>query len=128
MKTVAAYSLVSETHAPLSRLHSAGIAAVVRDEHSIQFNWLWSDAIGGVKIEVPDDDYEAARELLGLKPTETGVIICPHCGSNDVRVRPLSVAAAVFMALKIPIPCSLQAVDCRSCGKPHMIHRAGKRH
>jgi hypothetical protein len=127
MRTVAVFSMVSETHAPLSRLHSAGIAAVVRDEHTLQFNWLWSNALGGVKIDVPDEDYEAARELLELKPSEPGVIICPHCSSHDVHVRPLSVAAAIFIFLKIPIPCPLQAVDCRSCQKSHMVHRVGKR-
>jgi hypothetical protein len=127
MRTVAVYSLVSETHAPLSRLHSAGIAAVVRDEHTVQFDWFWSNAIGGVKIDVPDEDYEAASELLNLKPSEAGVILCPHCGSNDVHVRSLSVAAAIFMVLKLPIPCTLQAVDCRACRQSHMVHRVGKK-
>lgn len=115
----------AEAHVLVSRLQSAGIAAAVRDELTLQVDWLWSNAIGGVKVDVPDEDYEAALEIIDAKPSEPGVIVCPHCGSSDIFVRPLSVAAAVCIVLKLPIPFPLQTVDCRSCGRSHEVHRRG---
>jgi len=83
-------------------VHSAGNAAVVRDEHTLQFNWFWSNAIGGVKIDVPDEDFSDAVDILELQPSEAGVILCPRCGSEDIVVRTLSVVAAFCLFSKSP--------------------------
>ena len=119
MKEVAAYTLLSEAHAPLSRLHSAGIAAVLRDDGLVWADWFSANAVGGVKIDVPDEDYATAVEIVRLAPSEEGLLKCPHCGSCDVLVRILSPPALLCVLLKLPIPIKWQKVDCRSCGKNH---------
>ena len=126
MKIVSTYSTPAEAHVALSRLESAGIDAVTRDEFTVTFNWFYSNAIGGVKIEVIDEDAAAAREILTLPPAEDGLIRCPHCGSADSSVRTLSVFGAFCLVFKIPIPMTRAFVDCRSCKKTFDVPLNGK--
>ncbi len=62
MKVVATFSTPTEAHVVLSRLESSGIDAAIRDEFTVIFDWFYSNAIGGVKIEVVEDDVAAARD------------------------------------------------------------------
>lgn len=77
MKTVAQFSIPSEAHGPLSLIRSAGINAVLRDEATVQVYWFYSQAIGGVRLDVPDEDHNNAQEILELVPSEPGLVFCP---------------------------------------------------
>lgn len=46
------------------RLESEGIETFVQDELTAQTNPLYSNAIGGVKLQVKDEDFELATEIL----------------------------------------------------------------
>jgi len=59
MKTVATFSQPAEGQVLWSRLESSGIKAYLRDE-----NMASLDAIGGIKIDVADEDYEKAMEFI----------------------------------------------------------------
>ena len=48
-----------------ARLEGSGITAYVRVENLITLDWLYSNAVGGVKVDVMDEDYEKALEILG---------------------------------------------------------------
>ena len=61
MKTIATFSKPEEAHLFRTRLGAAGIPAYVQDEHFIQMDWLYSNAIGGVRVQIADEDVEAAR-------------------------------------------------------------------
>lgn len=126
MKIVSTYSTPAEAHLALCRLESAGIDAVIRDEFTVTFDWFYSNAIGGVKIEVVDEDAAAAREILTLPPTEDGLIRCPHCGGADSSVRVLSVFGAFCAFVGLPIPMTRAFVDCRSCKKTYDVPLNGK--
>lgn len=121
MKTVASYSTPAEAQVAWSRLTSAGVEAMIRDELTVGSMWVYSNAIGGVKIEVIEEDYDTARELLGLAPSDEGAIRCPHCGAADCHVRVLDVWGAICVVLKLPIPLQTAVVDCRKCGKSHSV-------
>ena len=54
LTTVARYSLPYEAHLARARLESEGIPAFVADEHTINMQWLYSDALGGVRLQVPE--------------------------------------------------------------------------
>ncbi|QDV24012.1 putative signal transducing protein [Aureliella helgolandensis] len=41
-----------------------GIQAVLADEHIIAMDWLLSNAIGGVKIQVQESEVPAARTII----------------------------------------------------------------
>lgn len=126
MKIVARFSTPAEAHLLVARLSSAGIAASIRDEYTVTFNWLLSNAIGGVKVEVPEDDFDAAREIAAMPPTDEALLKCPFCGSSDTSVRVVSVFGAVCMVLKLPIPMTRAVVDCRNCKKTHDVSLDGK--
>jgi hypothetical protein len=64
--TVAKCSLPGEAHAIRVRLESEGIPVFLFDEFTIAMDWLLSNAIGGVKVQVSDYDLERAREILGI--------------------------------------------------------------
>ncbi len=121
MRLLCSYSTPGEAQSVVVRLQSAGIGAVLRDQHTVEFNWLISNAIGGVKVEVPDEEYEDALLLLGEPLLDPGLVVCPACGSGDVFIRPLSAFSAVCVFLKIPIPERVHTVDCRACKKTFSV-------
>lgn len=126
MKTVAAFSTPAEAHVVLTGLESAGIQAVIRDEFTVTLDWYMSNAIGGVKIEVPEEDAVAALQILRLPPSESGVLRCPHCDSSDTSVRVLSVFGVICIVLKLPMPMTRAVVDCRRCKKTHWVAINGR--
>jgi hypothetical protein len=64
MVVVATFSKPEEAHLLRMRLEAGGIQAFLRDENTIQVDWLYSNALGGVRVEVADEDVAATRELL----------------------------------------------------------------
>lgn len=70
MKTVASFSMAMDAYLLRSRLEGSGIAAFVRDEHMVTLDWLASNAVGGVKVDVADEDYEKAMEILDSDEAE----------------------------------------------------------
>tara|TARA_R100001143_G_scaffold755_1_gene2242 strand:- start:4968 stop:5165 length:198 start_codon:yes stop_codon:yes gene_type:complete len=48
LKTVATFSFPHEAHIARAKLESEGIPALVADEHTINMQWLYSNALGGV--------------------------------------------------------------------------------
>ncbi len=66
MVTVATFSKPEEAHLLRMRLEAAGIPAYLRDENISQV-WggsCFSPDFGGVKVEIAEEDMEAAREVL----------------------------------------------------------------
>lgn len=56
----------------------------------IATNWLYSNAIGGVKLQVEEPDAERALEILAVdqldsKTTREGQPQCPKCGSSNTH-------------------------------------------
>jgi hypothetical protein len=64
MRTLAAFNHPDQAHLLRMRLEGCGIAAHVRDENMVTLDWLASIAVGGVKVDVADEDYEAALAVL----------------------------------------------------------------
>jgi hypothetical protein len=64
MQTIATLSKVEDAHLIRMRLEASGIEAFVQDENVVQWDWLLSNAIGGVRVQVADEDGQAALELL----------------------------------------------------------------
>ena len=95
-------------------LEDAGIECFLRDENTVGMNWLWSDAVGGMRLQVAAKDEAAANEVLSqpvqdfefdsgeefVQPT------CPKCGSTDIVANdPDRKVMAMSMLIKgLPIP------------------------
>jgi hypothetical protein len=81
-----------------ARLGRHGIAAEVFDGE-IASNWLYNNAVGGVRLMVAAGDLEAARAILAEEESveeadvadedviSEAVLYCPHCHGKDVEAR-----------------------------------------
>lgn len=81
MVVVATFSKPEEAHLLRMRLEAGGIQAFLRDENTIQVDWLYSNALGGVRVEVAEEDVAATRELLatdhGISAKDSESIVNP---------------------------------------------------
>ncbi|MCA1481159.1 DUF2007 domain-containing protein, partial [Bradyrhizobium sp. NBAIM08] len=126
MITLATFSKPEEAHLFRMRLEAAGIAACVQDEHIIQIDWLWSNAIGGVRVQVADQDAEAALEYLKADApmvNHEGDVICPHCGSHhtapDETCRRLSFLSLFLIHVPLPVP--RDRYRCQNCHRAFQL-------
>ncbi len=62
--TIRQYRDLAEAMIAKSALDSTGIPAFLRDENTIRMDWFWSNAVGGIRLQVKPEDVEAAEELL----------------------------------------------------------------
>ncbi len=111
-----------------ARLVGEGIAAVIADEHLVGMDWMLSSAVGGVKLKVPEEEVERAKELLkGEAPLSELHLVtaedetqprCPTCRSEDLYRESWSrggfFLGAVFFGF--PIPVFRRRWRCRHCG------------
>lgn len=124
--TIASYSFPFEAHIARSRLESEEIPAFVADEHTINMQWLYSNALGGVRLQVPEEFAEVALEILNEDREqdlveEVGVDArsCPHCGSTDTEFHQIGRrwAFLVFLGLDFPLFPVRDGIRCNHCGK-----------
>ena len=62
--TVGAYNNPIEAHLARGRLEVEGIPALLAHEHHVWANWVYSQALGGVKVQVPAEHAVAAAKIL----------------------------------------------------------------
>lgn len=62
--TVATFDDMPSAHIALGRLAAEEIEATLADEHLVQTDWLYSLAVGGIKLQVRPQDAERARLVL----------------------------------------------------------------
>lgn len=124
--TIARYSLPYEAHIARSRLDAEGIPAFVADEHTINMQWLLSDALGGVRLQVPEAHVDKALAVLAedreqdlLEEQGVDAVPCPHCGSEDTEYQQIGRrwAFLVFIGLDFPLFPVRDGIRCRQCGQ-----------
>jgi hypothetical protein len=121
VKTIATFSKPEEAHLFRTRLEAAGIPAFVQDEHFIQMDWLYSNAMGGVRVQIADEDLEAARDFLSADSPqscpEAVDVVCPFCGSNDTAPDelPRRIAFLSLLLVSFPFLFSRRRWHCSSC-------------
>lgn len=126
---IAAFSQPIEAHLAKTRLESEGIQCFIEDENTVSVNWLYSTAVGGVKLKVRESDALRGREILqqepiAAAPIENGIDeadekrCCPHCDSTDVYCERFSrrLVFASWVLLGIPLPFLNRKWKCMSCG------------
>ena len=108
-------------------LESAGVDSFLVDETTIRMDWLWSNALGGIKLYVKSEDAEAATQILNQEiPEEFSAEgaggfeqpRCPQCGSLKISFEDLDkrVAYAGLLFMGFPIPLHRGRWKCESCG------------
>lgn len=125
--TVAAFWHPAPAHIARLRLEADDIPCLIVDENLVATDWLYANAVGGVKLQVPADDAPRARDLLarpgGEAPPGPGGTFpasgrCPRCGSDDAAPsrlsRPLVLLSVLLLGL--PLPMLLSRSRCGACG------------
>lgn len=84
----------SEAQVMKSKLEDEGYRVMLADEKTIDTDPLLSQAIGGVKLLVHNEDFAAAVEIFNqIRRYETDVdgatMQCPDCDSTQILVAPL---------------------------------------
>ena len=64
LTTIAQYREAPEAYLAKGALAAEGIEAVITDEQIVGINWLYSDAIGGVKLAVKSESARRAADVL----------------------------------------------------------------
>ncbi len=130
LAVVASYSRPFEAQFAHARLESSGIPAYIADAHTVGMNWLYSNAIGGVKLQVAARNLEAARlvleqdveEDLGELVELDESFLCPNCGGRHTRYLPIHqpwyralwTGAILLFGLAAPTPTEERICD--DCG------------
>ncbi len=117
MKVIATYSKPEEAHLAAALLEGNGIAVNVRDADTVGNYWMYSNAVGGVKIEVAESAVELACEILNLPKEANGILACPYCGSGNVKMREMNLFNAITVMLGFVLPFGSKKIDCLDCQK-----------
>ncbi len=139
--TVLTATYGSEVAVIRGRLESEGIICFVQDELTVQVNPFYSNAIGGVKLQVRESDLEQTIEILkeagyiqdndsepyndpsalNEYPHEEednkAEIVCPFCGSKDVAQSKKAGWVFLLTALLLgyPTPFFYKRYHCFNC-------------
>lgn len=62
--TVATFANAFNANVVKGRLDSEGIPCFIKDEHTVAMNPFYSGALGGIKLQVREEDEADARRLL----------------------------------------------------------------
>jgi hypothetical protein len=113
------YSL-PEAQVIQSLLRGSGINAFLPDEFTVQNYWLWTNAIGGIRVQVLDEDTGRAVEVLDearVASQKEAAKCCPHCGAtlHESYGFGLYLKIAITFLLSVPIR-SKPAWRCTKCG------------
>jgi len=99
MKLVGSYSKPEQAHMTRSLLEGNGIAAFVRDDNTVTADWFLSNAIGGVKVEVADDDHDAARSILEAQAPPPNPAVETGAKKGRPANRYMKIFAAAFVVI-----------------------------
>lgn len=107
--TIAHYHDPIEAHIARGLLASQGIDAHLGDEHLMMANWEWRLAVGGVKLRVPAEQAQRAREVL--RAAENGEYVLEDDAEQAQNLRPPDrespssrLAWVALMLFSIPLP------------------------
>jgi hypothetical protein len=110
-------------------LDAEGIPATILDENLVAVQWLYSNAIGGVKLAVDEMHLEVARAALDQENSADLLRVpesqsppadgdnCPSCRSSEIyRSRLFRSAAAISLGIGFPLIAWRRRWFCAGCG------------
>ncbi|MBV8328559.1 DUF2007 domain-containing protein [Chryseobacterium sp.] len=109
-----------------------GINSFIANEQLIQSDWLLSQAVGGIQLQVFEHDTEQAKKILqNYKDNEEYSLevdytiensgfsfVCPKCGSNHIYQdeKPGGIFGISWLILGFPIMVPKNQYHCYYCG------------
>lgn len=134
-KEAISLTLPTEAHMIQGYLASEGVESILKDEFTTQVNNFYSNALGGVKVMVREEDYETALQVLETggylhpeKPQKVEVVYrtgatptkqCPFCHSEHIGKKkiPDVLMAIVSILFGHIFPIFRRVNHCYDCGK-----------
>lgn len=123
--TIARFDFPYQAQIARAMLDAQGVPAFVADEHTINAQWLYANALGGVRLQVPVSALPRARDILAgaaqfEDPPKSQVDdwTCRSCGSNHTRfnLKGKAWAFLFFFLVEFPIwPVGITR-KCGECG------------
>lgn len=133
LETVDSFTDPLQAHLARGRLEAEGIAAYVIHENHVWAAWFLSNALGGVKLQVAEQDADRAREILAahrrgeyeqaleLPAGDPAEPACPRCGAQaaePVFSRPTLLLIVFSLGLVgVIFPPRRSLCRCRNCGR-----------
>ncbi len=129
---VNSYINMLDAHIARGLLESEGIPATLHSEHHVSAFWPLANALGGVRLQVPEHRAEEARDVLArlargefeqALAEESGVpeSCCPACGGTDLRYTRAATSTVLLLATlglaSIIFPPRIDGRQCNTCGK-----------
>ncbi len=126
--TVARYTYPYEAHIARGKLDNAGIDAFIADEHTISTHWIYSQALGGVRVQVQEESKDLALRVLAEEtnvqdelPERTEADMschCPRCSSTALEpaLYQAKTTQVLFLLFGTTPGEQQQGTRCRSCG------------
>lgn len=113
--TIATYEEYLTAHFDKQKLEEQGIHCYLADENTVTIKWILKNALGGIKLRVPQQQAEETLSILYQSREETPVdfeietgkddVICTNCGSNNTRTEEYSksIAGLTWLFLGFPV-------------------------
>lgn len=124
--TIAQYRDLPEAWLAKSKLEAAGITCYLDNEYTVGINWLYSNALGGVKLNVPEEYVEEAKAIIEestetIVPEESDGLLpdsaCPACGATEIETNNYTRKfAALTLLLSLPLFLFWKRSRCKRCG------------
>lgn len=121
--TIARFSHPEEAYLASAKLESEGICSFMADKHTITADWLVSNAIGGVRLQVRESEAAEAKRILSLpqvdiQTTASTDETCPKCSSADIKyerfsLRPIFIS---WLLTGFMLPFLKRKWRCNTCG------------
>ena len=105
-----------------------GLNPIVVDEHTANVYWLYSNAIGGVKVQIPASEFTEFKSKLNLQTdycfpstvndSNENLTSCPRCNSIEFHVDkwPKRLIFLTWLVIGFPVPIYSTATNCDDCG------------
>jgi len=88
-KLIGRYQYSSEAIIFKGKLESEGIEVFMRDNYMVEANPLYSNAVGGVKLFVKNEDFAKAKDILSQVSQysldeNNKLLKCPNCNAEQI--------------------------------------------
>lgn len=135
--TIKTFTYPHEAYIIRGKLDSEGIETFLKDEMTVQVNNFYSNAVGGVKLQVLEQDVERALEIIGEseKIDEKIAVIdenqfendtqCPFCHSENIMEKksPNWLTLLPYLVVGFIFPVYRKTHKCFDCGKEWVVRK-----
>jgi ribosomal protein L40E len=117
MYNIARYTYLLDAQLDQLKLSQYGVESFIADEYMVSMQWFYTDAIGGIRLQVFDSDVEKAIEVFKLPEVDTsGATQCHQCDSTDTFRMKMSFWSFPLYLVGVFFPIPANKFICMSCG------------